>query len=318
MSKTMNRIFITGGGGFIGSSLALRLCEDNEIVIFDNYHRGRLHPLLKDHKNVTYFQGDILDPAALEEATQGCTHIFHMASIAGIDTVVRMPVKVMQVGIIGQFNVLEAAKKVEGLQRYISFSTSEIFGEFCYKPEEGETAKLGAAGEARWTYAVSKLAGEHIAYNYWKEFGVPSTSIRPFNIYGPGQIGEGAVHHFIVRAIKGEPLIVRNDGSQIRSWCFIDDIIDAMVLCIENQSSVSEIFNIGNPRSTLTIFDLAQKIIRLSNSESEIIFEKWDGADVDLRIPNIKKATDILGFEPKVELEEGLLRTIEWYREQIG
>jgi nucleoside-diphosphate-sugar epimerase len=176
---------------------------------------------------------------------------------------------------------------------------------------------LGAVGEARWTYAVSKLATEHLALSYHKQYDLPTVSIRPFNIYGPRQVGEGAVHHFITRAIKGEPLHIHGDGSQIRSWCYIDDIVDGVLATLERPEAVGHAFNIGNPRSTVTIYQLAEQIIRLASSGSPLVLQPIDRTDVELRIPNIDKAKKLLGFEPRVNLEEGLLRTIYWYRSQL-
>jgi nucleoside-diphosphate-sugar epimerase len=153
--------------------------------------------------------------------------------------------------------------------------------------------------------------------NYHKQFGLPACSIRPFNIYGPRQVGEGAVHHFITRALKGEPLTIHNDGSQIRAWCYVDDIIDAIVAALGRDEAVGHSFNIGNPRSTVTIYNLAREIVRLSSSGSRIEFQKWPHADVEIRVPSVDKARTHLGYEAKVDLEEGLLRTIHWYRRQL-
>ena len=197
---------------------------------------------------------------------------------------------------------------------FLVFLTSEVFGRYAYHVTEFDSTTLGAVGEARWTYAVAKLATEHLAMNYHKEFGLPTCSIRPFNVFGPRQVGEGAVHHFIRRAIAGEPLTVHNDGSQIRAWCYIDDIVDAILLALENESAVGHAFNVGNPRSTVTIFNLAREIVRLAASSSEIEFVKWPHPDVEIRVPAVDKARELLGFQAKVNLEEGLLRTIKWYR----
>jgi nucleoside-diphosphate-sugar epimerase len=171
-------------------------------------------------------------------------------------------------------------------------------------------------GEARWTYAVSKLATEHLAHNYHVQYGLPAVSIRPFNIYGPGQVGEGAIHRFIVRALRGEDLELHNDGSQIRAWCYIDDIVEAVLLVLEKPEAVGHAFNIGNARSVCTIYDLARHVVRISGSASKLRFVEWNHPDVELRIPNIDKARQRLGYEPRVDLEEGLARTIAWYRER--
>ena len=312
------RICITGGAGFIGSSLALRLAEHNEIVLFDNLHRNALPWTdLLDRERVTFLQGDVLDRAAVDAAVKDADIVVHLASIAGVDTVMRNPVKTMEVSLLGTYNVLESCRQHKGLERFVDFSTSEVFGRYAYKLTEGDVTALGAVGEARWTYAVSKLATEHLAHNYYKQYGVPSVAIRPFNIYGPRQVGQGAVHQFIVRALRDEDLTIHNDGSQIRSWCYIDDILDGLLMAIANPEAIGHVFNIGNPRSTVTIYNLAREVVRLAGSKSQLVPIRWDFADVELRIPNIDKAREVLGFEPSVDLEEGLTRTIAWYRETL-
>jgi nucleoside-diphosphate-sugar epimerase len=309
------RVLLTGGAGFIGTSLAKRLVDRNQIVILDNCHRNALEGTpLAQHPNLRLIPGDVLDPEVTRSAMEGCDTIVHLAAIAGVDTVLKMPVTTMKVNIIGTYNVLEAAIACGGIERLIDFSTSEVFGSYAYNVREGDLTSLGAVGEARWTYAVSKLATEHMAHNYHKQFGLPALSIRPFNIYGPGQVGEGAVHRFITQALSGADITIHNDGSQIRAWCYIDDIVDGILAALERPEAVGHAFNIGNPRSVVTIFNLATQIARLSESKSRITFAKWDQVDVELRIPNIDKARDILGYEPKIDLEQGLLRTIEWYR----
>jgi nucleoside-diphosphate-sugar epimerase len=139
-------------------------------------------------------------------------------------------------------------------------------------------------------------------------------TLRPFNVYGPNQVGVGAIHHFVRRAIAGEDLIVHNDGSQIRSWCYIDDFVRGALLAMTSDVSVGRSYNIGNPRSTLTVHNLARMIIDAAQSKSRIVFKPMHRPDVVLRVPDISSARRDLGFEPRTELEEGLLRTIEWYR----
>jgi nucleoside-diphosphate-sugar epimerase len=310
------RILITGGAGFIGSSLAQRLVDDNQIVIFDNGHRNALdNSPLKVHPNVECIWADVLDTEAVNRAMQGCQIVVHMAAIAGVDTVLQMPVTTMRVGVIGTYNVLEAANNQPDVERFVDFSTSEVFGSYAFNVQEGDVTQLGPVGEARWTYAVSKLATEHLGYNYYKQDSLPFVSIRPFNIYGPGQVGNGAIRTFVLRAIRGETLEIHNAGNQIRSWCYIDDIVDGIILCLERPEAVGHVFNIGNPRSTVTIHNLAKEIVLLSQSSSEIVFVDRSFADVELRVPNISKAQKILGYAPKVDLQEGLLETIEWYRQ---
>jgi nucleoside-diphosphate-sugar epimerase len=312
-------VLITGGAGFIGSALAARLADDNHVRVLDILRRNALSSAgLDRHPNIELVVGDVRDMTAVRRAITGCEYVIHMASIAGVDTVLKNPVMTMEISIEGTMNVLRATNDSNTIKRVIDFSTSEVFGSYAFRVREADVTSLGAVGEARWTYAVSKLATEHLAHNYWKQFNLPTVAIRPFNIYGPGQVGEGAVHAFVVRALQGEKLLIHNEGDQIRSWCYIDDIVDAIVLTMEREESVGESFNIGNPRSTVTIYQLAQLIVRLTESKSPIEFVEWDFPDVELRIPNVKKAEKLLGFRAQVELEEGLLHTIDWYRRKLN
>ena len=319
MSISGKRILLTGGAGFIGTAIARRLVEDNQVVIYDNGHRNSLKDSdISGHGNLHMIEGDVLDADAVQQAVKDCHLVVHLAAIAGVDTVLKMPVTTMKVGLIGTYNMLEAVLGEPQIERFIDFSTSEVFGTYAYKVGEGDVTTLGAVGEARWTYAVSKLATEHLSHNYYNQYDLPALSVRPFNIYGPGQVGEGAIHRFIVRALKGEDLEVHNEGSQIRAWCYVDDIVEGVLLCLEKQEAVGQAFNIGNPRSVCTIYDLAKHIVRLCESKSQIKFVEWNNADVELRIPNIDKARKLLGFQPKMDLEEGLLCTIDWYRKKLG
>jgi UDP-glucose 4-epimerase len=310
------RIVMTGGAGFIGTALAGRLVDENEIVAVDNLHRDALTGSeLVAHPNFTFHEGDVLDAELVRRVADGATHIVHLAAIAGVDTVRESPVRTMRVNLIGTYNTLEAALATEGtLERFLDFSTSEVFGSYAFNVREGHVSTIGSVGEARWTYAVSKLAGEHMAHAYKEELGVPAVTLHPFNVYGPGQIGGGAIRAFIEAALAGQDLIIHGDGSQIRAWCYVDDMVDASLLCLERPEAVGQSFNVGNPRSAVTIYDLAQRIKRLTGCPAELVHQPIHYADVELRIPNVEKAREALGWEPKVDLDEGLARTIAWYR----
>jgi nucleoside-diphosphate-sugar epimerase len=316
MALQGKRIFITGGAGFIATTLGREIVEQNEIIALDNLHRDALSATeLAHHPNFTLHRADVLDADAVRELAQGATHIVHCAAIAGVDTVLASPVRTMRVNMIGTYNVLEAAVATKDtLERLIDFSTSEVFGTHAYNVNEGQVSTIGSVGEARWTYAVSKLAGEHMAHAYHDELGIPTVTVRPFNVYGPGQIGGGAIRAFIEAALDGRDLTIHGDGAQIRAWCYVADMVDALLLCLERPEAVGQSFNIGNARSAVTIFDLAQRIKRLTGCPGEIIFQPLHYTDVELRIPNVAKALELLDFAAKVELDEGLERTIEWYR----
>ncbi len=320
MSLSGKRILITGGAGFIGTTLARRLADTNDIVAFDNLHRDALSATdLVDHPRFTFVQGDVLDLAHLTEVAQGTTHFVHAAAIAGVDTVLASPVRTMRVNTIGTYHALEAALATrDTVERLIEFSTSEVFGQHAFNVAEGHVTTIGSVGEARWTYAVSKLAGEHMAHAYHDELGIPAVSLRPFNVYGPGQIGGGAIRAFIEAALEGRDLTIHGDGSQIRAWTYVDDMVEGLLLALEHPAAVGESFNIGNPRSAVTIYDLAQRIKRLTGCAGEIVFQPLHYTDVELRIPNAAKARELLGFEANVELDDGLARTIAWYRERLA
>ncbi len=307
-------IFITGGAGFIGSTLAGVLVENNKVVVYDNFFRNSLiEKPFANHPNLIVCEGNILDLENLKQAIQGSTYVVHCAGIAGIDTVIKSPVNTMRVNMLGSANLLEAAATLTGCKRIICFSTSEVFGQMAFRAEETSPATLGAVGEARWIYAVSKLAEEHLSYAYYKESGLPTVTVRPFNIYGPGQVGEGAIRTFVQRALRNDTITIHGDGTQIRSWCYVDDMVKAVLLCMLKEEAIGESFNIGNQRDVITILGLANMVIRVLSSNSKVEFVPKLSADIELRIPNVGKAREKLNFEAEVDLEEGIRMTADYY-----
>jgi UDP-glucose 4-epimerase len=307
------KILITGGAGFIASMLIARLVEENEIVVFDNYTRNTLkNTPYAEHSNVTQIEGDVLDFDALKKEIDGVQIVVHAAAIAGIETTVANPVNTMRVNILGTANALEAARLVGGVERFLEFSTSEVFGSHAFNVRESEQTVTGAVGEARWTYAVSKLAGEHLAHAYCKQYDLPTVTVRPFNVYGPGQTGEGALSIFTRKALRNEDLLIFGTGAQIRAWCYVDDMVEGVLCALSHPNATGESFNIGNSRAVTTIFGLAEAICRVTNSKSKIVFREALSADIELRIPQVDKARNLIDFEAKVDLEEGILRTAEW------
>lgn len=309
------KVFITGGAGFIGSEFISRIINNNEVVVYDNFKRNALeNKAYKTHKNLLVVRGDVLDFNHLKSAMHDANIIVHCAAIAGIDTVILKPTETMRINMIGTANVLEAALQLKKLDRVIDFSTSEVFGQSAFRAEENQCTQIGAVGEARWTYAVSKLAAEHLTKAYHQEFNMPTVTLRPFNIYGPGQVGEGAMKTFIIRSLQNKDIIIHGDGNQIRAWCYIDDFIDGLICAIENPNAIGESLNIGNNRAVLTIFGLAQTVVRVLESSSQIKYSHKNYADVELRVPSIVKAKELIQFHAKVDLEEGILATAEFYR----
>lgn len=307
-------IFITGGAGFIANKIIGQYIENNKIIIYDNYNRDTLSASpYNDHSNLTKIKGDVLDAAFLKSSMHGAEIVIHAAGIAGIDTVIKNPVTTMQVNMIGTANALEAAKSNSKTERFIDFSTSEVFGSMAYKSAENDNTESGSAGEARWTYAVSKLAGEHLAHAYHRQFDLPTVTVRPFNVYGPGQTGEGAIQVFIQKALNNEDIFINGDGNQIRAWCYVDDFVDCIVKCIENPKAIGESFNIGNARAITTILGLAEAVCRVLKSDSKIVFRPALSADIELRIPSVKKTQEILDYKAKIDLDEGIRKTADYF-----
>ena len=296
-------MLITGGAGFIGTTLAGRLVDANEVIAIDNLHRDALSGTeLSEHPNFRFVEGDVLDLPLLVDLARGCTHLVHAAGIAGVDTVVASPVRTMRVNVIGTYNALEAALATrDTLERLVEFSTSEVFGQHAFNVQEAQVTTLGSVGEARWTYAVSKLAGEHMAHAYHSELGVPAVSVRPFNIYGPGQDPGnpycGVVAKFIESLFAGKAPIIHGDGNQTRDFTFIDDAVDATILAATAERALGEVFNVGTGVET-RVNELAALLIKLTGAASQP--SHTDRRDVDnirRRVVNIEKTRRLLRVE---------------------
>lgn len=315
----MNRLLITGGAGFIGTHLAERLAPGNEIVLFDNLRRDSLRsaPGLRENPRVRLVTGDVLDPAAVERAVAGADAVLHLAAIAGVDSYYQESLRTLQVNILGTVNLLEAAVRNK-VGHFIDFSTSEVFGADAMWVEETSPHGIGPVSDRRWVYATSKLASEHFTLRFGEQYGFACTCVRPFNIYGPRQTGEGAIGNFCRAALAGKPLAIYNDGSPIRAWCYVSDMVDAVEAILQApEAAAGQVFNIGNPREVETTLGLARRVARLIPGTT-LQTRRVERAEVRARVPSIEKARRVLGYEPKIDLEEGLQRTIEWYRGQFN
>jgi UDP-glucose 4-epimerase len=308
------RIFVTGGAGFIGSHLVHHLSAENEVTVYDNaighfpdrwtQHSGRINVL----------EGDISDRDHLRAAVHGHDVVIHAAALAGVGAVSRRPLDTLRVNAIGTVNVLDAAAALRGVHRVVCLSTSEVTGSSAYRIPEASGTIVGPAAESRWAYAAGKAVGEHFALAYQLELGLPTTVVRPFNVYGPGQVGEGAIRNFVQSALVHEDLVIHGDGDEIRSWTYVGDMVDALELACTTEAAIGQVFNIGNPEATHTTLDLARRVIELAESRSHIRHEEPSGPAVAIRVPHIDKAKALLGFHPSVDITTGLLKTIRAYR----
>lgn len=314
-----HRVLITGGGGFIGAALAERLVDANDLILFDRAFEGSSATLSRawGRPNVEVVEGDIMDAGAVAAVAAGADVVVHLAAIVGVKNVLSRGKETVETNFIGTSNVLRALEGRSDLHRVVYFSTSEVFGMNSFRAGEETPASVGPVSEARWTYSIAKLAGEHLVHAYHREMDMPTVIVRPFNVFGPLRLGDHAMLRFILAALKGADLEVHGDGTQIRSWCYIDDFIDALLRILSSPRAVGETFNIGNSRNTVTIYELAQRVIRLLDSSSRVRFEAIEFSDIDVRVPRLRKAEELLGYRPSVELDEAIVRTADWYRKNL-
>jgi UDP-glucose 4-epimerase len=310
MNAFPKRILITGGAGFIGTHLAQRLVQRSEVVLFDNIRRDSLSlvPELLSNPKVTLVRGDILDTATLAPAFDGVDAVIHLAAIAGVGSYYNEPLTTMRVNTLGTVNAIDLAVK-HTVASFIDFSTSEVFGPNAFEVRESDPCGIGPTSDLRWVYATSKLASEHFTLRAASQYGFKGTVVRPFNIYGPRQTGEGAISNFCRAAIEGRPLKVYGHGGAIRAWCYVTDMVAATERILETPAAGGEVFNIGNPREVETTLGLARRIVALERG-ARIEYEAVDRSEVRVRVPVIEKAQRILGYEPVVDLEQGLTATL--------
>jgi len=321
------RILVTGGAGFIGSHLCQRLVDLGlDVICLDDLSTGRIDYIsdLLKKPNFKFVRGNLLQNKTVKKALADIDVVYHLAAKVGVKRYVEDPIGVIRTNVHGTENLLEAARRV-GVERFIFASTSEIYGKNSSMPlRENSDRVLGPATIDRWCYSSSKALDEHFCNAYYRQYKMPTVILRYFNIYGPRQETSdygGVVSIFMRRVLRGQPPLVHGRGTQTRSFTYVSDAVDATVQAAIRKRAISETFNIGASRET-TINELARLVVRLAGKSGKMKprhrpYEDFYGAwyeDVPRRVPDITKAREILGFKPKVRLEEGLQKTIEWYR----
>jgi UDP-glucose 4-epimerase len=318
------RVLVTGGAGFIGSHLVEGLLTDgHDVTVIDDLSTGKAGNLAHHlgASSYRFVEGDILDDDLMEGLVRDCEMIYHLAALVGVKHVVDDPLKCIVTNVRGTEIVLALAQRFGG--RVLFASTSEVFGRNREVPwAEDDDRVLGSTRVARWSYATAKALDEHLCFAY-HERGLPVSMVRYFNAYGPRLDPEGygsVVARFIGQALRGEPVTVHGDGQQTRCFTFVEDSVRGTLLAGTSEAALGEVFNLACQQE-VTILDLAKLIISLTGSSSEIVMVPYSKAygegfeDTRRRLPAVSKAKALLGFEAQVALEEGLRRTITWFRE---
>ena len=319
-------ILITGGAGFIGSHLAEALLAANyNVSVIDDLTTGAVANIshLKHNPNFKFHIGSVSDEALLAHLVDECDVVIHLAAAVGVELIVRSPVRTIETNVNGTEMVLKwAAKKGK---RVMVASTSEVYGKSTQIPfTENADLVLGPSHLGRWSYACSKLLDEFLALGYYKERGLPVTILRFFNTVGPRQIGRYGmvVPRFVRAALQGQPLQVYGDGQQSRCFTYVGDAVRAVMSLLDHPGAIGEVFNIGNPEE-VTIEQLAHRVVKLSNSSSPITFLPYDQAyevgfeDMRRRVPSIKKISDLVNYQPQMNLDGILMAVIEYERARM-
>ena len=302
-------IVITGGSGFVGSYLCERLINDgHNLIVVDNLLTGSTENIsdLMDNDNFLFIEHDVQNHIEIENKVD---YVLHFASAASPKAYTEHPVNTLKAGSIGTLNTLGLAKKHNS--QYLLASTSEVYGDPLISPQNEEYwGNVNPNGE-RSMYDEAKRFAEAAVATYSRSYDIKAKIVRIFNTYGPRmQLNDGrVVTNFIFQALQDNNITIYGDGSQTRSFSYVEDTVDGIISLM--QSNEYDVFNIGNPNE-ITVLELAQKIIELTNSKSEIVFKSLPSDDPKQRKPDISKAKSKLGWEPKVNLEDGLIKTIDW------
>ena len=305
----MNKILITGGAGFIASSLADKLVEDhnNFVVVIDNLLTGRPENISKNENgNYKFIKGDVnnLQDISSVMISYSFDYVFHYAAVVGVERTLENPVMVLQ-DIQGIKNILDLCKNT-GVKRVFFSSSSEVYGEPVEMPQNEFTTPLNS----RLPYAVVKNVGEAFCRSYKKEYDLDYTIFRFFNTYGPKQSTDFVMSRFLKAALRNETITIYGEGSQTRTFCYIDDNVDTCITAFKSNAFIDDVLNIGNDNE-ISILNLAQKIISITNSKSQIIHEPpLQEGDMQRRKPDISKMRKLLNRD-LITLENGVNRLIE-------
>ena len=308
------RILVTGGSGFLGSHLCERYLQDgHDVIAVDNFFTGRRQNVkhLLDNNNFELIRHDVTLPLFVEVDL-----IVNMACPASPVHYQKFPVQTLKTSLLGAINVLGLAKRTGA--RVFQASTSEVYGDPLVSPQEEEYwGNVNPIG-IRSCYDEGKRAAESLFFDYQRQFGIDIRVARIFNTYGPRMVADDGrvVSNFIVQALRGQSITIYGDGSQTRSFCYVEDLVKAIHKFTLTDGLPSGPINLGNPNE-FTMTQLAELVIELTKSKSKIEYLALPGDDPKQRKPDISKAQEILNWEPQIQLKEGLQKTIEYFKQNI-
>ena len=316
-------VLITGGAGFIGSHLADKLLErGHRVIALDNLSTGR-HSNIEHLLGRTDFEfvlGSILNSDLVDDLMARSDAVFHLAAAVGVELIVQKPLESLATNIKGSEIVFEKAHKYG--TKVLVTSTSEIYGKNTSdRLGEEDDRILGSPLKSRWSYSEAKAIDEILAYTYWKEKGLETVIVRLFNTVGPRQTGSYGmvIPRFVSQAIRNEPITVYGDGSQTRCFCFVGDVIDALIDLLNHNEAYGKVFNIGGTEE-ISMADLAQRVTDIADSSSKIKYVSYEEAyeegfeDMQRRVPDITRVNNLIGFEPTVGLDEIIRLVVEEQR----
>lgn len=320
----MEKMLITGGAGFVGSFLAEELLNRGyAVVAVDNLSTGSLGNIahLRNNRDFEFITGTILDEDLMEKLIGQSSKTFHLAAAVGVRLIIERPVETIETNIMGTEIIYKYANKHK--KKVIISSTSEVYGKNNEIPfKETDDSVYGPTFKSRWSYACSKAIDEFLALAYYHEKKLPVVIVRLFNTIGPRQTGRYGmvVPNFVQQALLGHPITVFGDGEQTRCFANVKDVVWAIAELAEKQEAEGQVFNVGT-QEVISIKDLALKVKELCDSDSEISYTSYDDAfeagfeDMHQRVPDIAKVRELIGFEPKLDLEQTIKEIIEYFKE---
>ena len=305
------RYLVTGGAGFIGSYLSeLLVTRGDEVIVLDNLSTSSKHNLNNIKDKVRFIDGSILDKSLISRWIAECDQVVHLAAALGVFNIVNKPLESLKTNLKGSEILLEAANNHQ--KPFLLASTSEVYGKNDKVPlNEEDDRIIGHPLKSRWSYSEAKAVDESLAYFYYLENKLAIRIVRFFNIVGPRQVGDyGMVlPRFVSAALKNEPLFVYGSGEQIRCFCHINDAIKALLLVMDSEKTIGEVFNVGNNQQ-ISIVDLAKRVIEITGSTSSIEKIAYEKAypegfeDMQRRVPDISKIEQVLGWSPEINLDQ--------------